>query len=61
MKTIERLRAGNVLDLQRGIKISRADVRGIMLRSTLAYPLPETWRKLFLTAGKAVASDGKLA
>ena len=59
MKTIERLRAGNVLDLQQGVKISRAEVRGILLRSTLAYPLPEVWRKLFFTAGKAVASGGK--
>ena len=61
MKTIERLRAGNVLDLQQGVKISRAEVRGILLRSTLAYPLPEVWRKLFFTTGKAVASEGKLA
>jgi farnesyl-diphosphate farnesyltransferase len=61
LKTIERLRAGNVLDLQQGVKISRAEVRGILLRSTLAYPLPEVWRKLFFTTGKAVASEGKLA
>jgi farnesyl-diphosphate farnesyltransferase len=61
MKTIERLRAGNVLDLQRGVKISRAEVRGILLRSTLAYPLPGVWRKLFFTTGKAVASEGNLA
>jgi farnesyl-diphosphate farnesyltransferase len=61
VKTIERLRAGNVLDLQRGVKISRAEVRGILLRSILAYPLPEVWRKLFFTTGKAVASGGKLA
>ena len=61
LKTIERLRAGNVLDLQQGVKISRAEVRGILLRSTLAYPLPGVWRKLFFTTGKAVASEGKLA
>ena len=61
MKTIERLRSGNVLDLQQGVKISRAEVRGILLRSTLAYPLPGVWRKLFFTTGKAVASEGNLA
>jgi hypothetical protein len=61
LKTIERLRAGNVLDLHQGVKISRAEVRGILLRSALAYPLPEVWRKLFFTTGKAVASEGKLA
>ena len=61
MKTIERMRAGNVLDLQRRIKVSRAEVRGILLRSILAYPLPKLWRKLFSTTGKAVASEGNLA
>jgi farnesyl-diphosphate farnesyltransferase len=61
MKTIERLRAGNVLDLQQHIKISHAERRGILLRSTLFYPLPRMWRKLFFTTGKAVASEGKLA
>jgi farnesyl-diphosphate farnesyltransferase len=61
LKTIERLRAGNVLDLQQGVKISRAEVRGILVRSVLSYPLPGAWRKLFFTTGKAVASEGKLA
>ena len=60
MKTIEKLRAGNVLDLQRGVKVSRAEVRGILLRSTLACPLPAMWQKLFSPTGKAVASEGKL-
>ena len=61
MKTIKKLRAGNVLDLQRGVKISRAEVRGILLRSALAYPLSVMWQKLFSTTGKAIASEGKLA
>ncbi len=61
LKTIERLRAGNVLDLQQHVKISHAERRGILLRSTLFYPLPRMWRKLFFTTGKAVASGGKLA
>ena len=61
MKTIERLRVGNVLDLQQHIKISHAERRGILLRSALFYPLPGMWRKLFFPTGKAVASEGKLA
>ena len=61
LKTIERLRAGNVLSLQQGVKISRAEVRGIILRSLLFYPLPGMWQKLFSPAGKAVASGGNLA
>ena len=59
MKTIEKMRTASVLDLQQHIKISRIEVRGIMLRSALVYPLPQMWQKLFSTTGKAVASEGK--
>jgi len=60
-KTIGRLRTGNVLDPRRRIKISRGEVRWIMVRSVLACPLPGAWRNLFGATAKAVASDGKLA
>jgi farnesyl-diphosphate farnesyltransferase len=60
VKTIERLRAANVLDLRQGVKISRVEVRGILLRSALAYPLPVVWRSLFAAKRKAVASSGRL-
>jgi farnesyl-diphosphate farnesyltransferase len=60
-KTIERLRAANAVELQRRIKISRGEVRGILLRSLLSYPIPGAWQKLFSTDGKAVASGGNLA
>ena len=61
LKTIERLRAANVVELQQRVKISRGEVRGILLRSVLSYPLPGAWQKLFSPAGKAVASGGNLA
>ena len=60
-KTIERLRAANVVELQQRIKISRGEVRGILLRSLLSYPLPGAWQKLASPAGKAVASGGNMA
>jgi farnesyl-diphosphate farnesyltransferase len=60
-KTIEKLRQADVLDLQQRVKVSRAEVRGILLRSTLFYPLPGVWQKLFSVRGKAVASGDKLA
>ncbi len=60
IRTIERLRAANVLELRQGVKISRGEVRGIVLRSVLAYPLSGTWRKLFKASRKAVASGEKL-
>ena len=61
IKTIERLRTANVLELQQGIKISRGEVRRILLWSALGYPFPGLWRKLFPGTGKAIASDEKLA
>ena len=60
-KTIEKLRSAGVLGLQQRVKVSRAEVRGILLRSTLAYPLPAVWQALFSAGRKAVASEGKLA
>jgi farnesyl-diphosphate farnesyltransferase len=61
VKTIEKLRAANVIELRRRVKVSRREVRGIMLRSALASPLPFAWRRLFPAGGKAVASGDELA
>jgi farnesyl-diphosphate farnesyltransferase len=61
MKTIEKLRAANVIELQQRVKVSRREVRGVILRSLLACPFPKPWRNLFSPAGKAVASGEKLA
>jgi hypothetical protein len=41
------LRAGNVLDAGRRIKISRPEVKGLIVRSVLSYPWPAAWRRLF--------------
>jgi farnesyl-diphosphate farnesyltransferase len=59
-KTIQRLRAANVLELRQGVKISRGEVRGIMLLSVLLYPLQTAWQKQFVVNRKAVASSPKL-
>ena len=61
MKTIEKLRAANVIELRQRVKVSRAEVRGMMMRSVLACPFPKAWRNLFPATGKAVASGEKLA
>ena len=60
-RTIEKLRAANVIELQQRVKVSRGEVRGILFRSLLACPLPFAWRKLYAPAGKAVASGNELA
>jgi farnesyl-diphosphate farnesyltransferase len=46
LRTIERLRTGNVLDPQERIKIPRAEVRKVILQSVVCYPLPRAWRNL---------------
>jgi farnesyl-diphosphate farnesyltransferase len=61
LKTIENLRAANVMELQQRVKVSRGEVRGIILRSLLACPLPFAWRKLYSPVAKAVASGGELS
>jgi farnesyl-diphosphate farnesyltransferase len=61
MKTIEKLRAADVIELQQRVKVSRGEVRGIILRSLLACPFPKIWRNLFAPAAKAVAYGEKLA
>jgi farnesyl-diphosphate farnesyltransferase len=62
-ETIRRLRNENVLDPARRIKISRAEVRGIVARSVLHYAWPRAWRRLFPPHDpafwKAVASAAK--
>jgi farnesyl-diphosphate farnesyltransferase len=61
VRTIQRLRAANVIELRQRVKVPHGEVRGILLRSTLACPLPFAWRRLFPPDGKAVASGDELA
>jgi len=61
MRTIEKLRAASVIELQQHIKISHGERSGIIWRSVLASPLPFSWRRLFPADGKAVASGDELA
>lgn len=46
VETLQRLRDGNVLDPTHRVKITRADVRRIILRSILWYPMAGVWRGL---------------
>lgn len=51
LKTLAKLRAGNVLDPERRIKVSRPEVKRLILRSVLCYPWPGAWRKLVSQPG----------
>lgn len=48
-RTLARLGDGNPLDPAHRIKVSRADVRTILARSLVLYPLPGLWRGQFTT------------
>jgi farnesyl-diphosphate farnesyltransferase len=61
IRTIEKLRAASVMELQQRVKVSRGEVRGIIFRSVLCSPLASTWRQLYSPTVKAVDSAGKLA
>jgi farnesyl-diphosphate farnesyltransferase len=47
VKTLARLRAANPLDAGQRVKISRAEVRGIIVRSVWSLPWPGAWRGQF--------------
>ncbi|NBR84381.1 MAG: hypothetical protein EBT61_02580 [Verrucomicrobia bacterium] len=47
IQTVEKLRTANILDPQLRVKVSRAEVRGIIFRTLVRYPWPDAWRRLF--------------
>ena len=49
IRTLAKLRTGNVLDASQRIKVTRVEVRGLMLRSIVWYPFPTAWKNLFKT------------
>jgi farnesyl-diphosphate farnesyltransferase len=44
MRTIDRLKVKSILDPERRIKVTRGEVRKIIVRSVLLYPFPTAWR-----------------
>jgi farnesyl-diphosphate farnesyltransferase len=59
VRTLARLRTANVLEAAQRVKVSRAEVRGIILRSLWRYPCRRSWARQFEAeshVGKAVAS-----
>lgn len=56
LKTLARLRSGNVLDPQQRIKVNRTEVHGIIISSVIYYPIPYIWRRLGHSKAVAIAS-----
>ena len=61
VRTIAKLRAAGVIELQQRVKVSRGEVRQIIFRSLVCSPLAPAWRGLYQPAVKAVDSGGELA
>lgn len=57
MKTIEKLRTASVIELRQRVKISRSDVRRIILRSIFACPFSSAWVNLFPAKSVALRQD----
>ena len=57
--TLKLLRAGNALDPAQHLKVTRRQVRQLILRSVLLYPWRGAWEKM-VPAGKPVASSAIL-
>ena len=47
IRTVEKLRANNLLAPEFHVKISRWEVRQIIVRTVLCYPWPRAWTRLF--------------
>jgi hypothetical protein len=56
IKTLAHLRSGNVLDADKHIKLARSEIRCLILRSTLLYPFPPAWFRLFDAVRRESAS-----
>ncbi len=50
VKTLARLRRENPLDAERRVKVSRAEVRNILVATVLRYPFANAWSRLFQQA-----------
>lgn len=64
LRTIGRLRSGNVLDPRQRIKIGRSEVKRMMLWSVIKYPFPRIWRRLAnikAQGGESIASAPNLS
>ena len=53
-RTLALLREGGVLNPARRIKVPRAEVRGILLRSVLLLPVPPLWKRSFAWASRGI-------
>jgi len=47
IRTLRQLHSGNVLDDHHRVKLSRVDMRWLIIRSTALYPIPGAWERLF--------------
>jgi farnesyl-diphosphate farnesyltransferase len=56
-RTLALLRAGRILNPDQRLKVSRSEVKGLMLKSVIAYPFAGAWRRLASSARGDVAAN----
>ena len=56
VRTLAKLRSANILDPNQHVKVSRQEVKQIILRTLVRYPVRGAWRKLFTDS----LGEGKL-
>ncbi len=61
VRTLEKLRAANVMELQQRVKVSRREIRRIIFHSLARSPFAPAWRQLYSPPVKAVDSRRELA
>lgn len=59
IRTLEKLRTANVLAPELHVKVTRAEVRRILVRSVLSYPWPGAWKRLFPPPSPGIKIDSE--
>jgi farnesyl-diphosphate farnesyltransferase len=57
IRTVEKLRANNLLAPELHVKISRSEVGQIIIRTVLCYPWPRAWTRLFPLSRKGDSTN----
>ncbi len=52
VSTLDKLRTGNILDASQRVKISRKEVRRMIVNSVLSYPFSHRWMGMFPSRGR---------
>ena len=58
-RTVEMLRSANVIDPRKRVKVSRPELKRMMVRSVLLYPFPSAWRRMLPLPAESHSSSSR--